>query len=63
MAKTLDISFTVHVANHERYEAAEVYAEWLTREQIDEIKDAETDVMIVRDNGVTRIISKAEDQP
>ena len=51
------LSVTVHVDVNERYEAAEAYGDWLSKDQVDELKETEACFLIIRSiNGITQLI-------
>lgn len=46
------MQFDIYIEPHERYEALEAYADWLSATQVDEIKDAPESALIRIRRGV-----------
>ena len=57
------MSIQVFIAPHERYEAIDAYHDWLTDEQIEQIKDTPEDagIWLLREDSQTKVVVDHDD--
>ena len=45
----------IYIYSHERHEAVEAYGDWLSKEQIEELKETDANFLLIRDGEVTTL--------